>query len=848
MLLVEDEQLFRDVIRRFLHAADPSLRVDVAETLDAADTALRDTRYDVVLVDVRLPDGSGLDLASALTHSDHAPPVVVVTGVDDRQVWARSADIGAVVVLPKASLSAERMAGALAFAFEVTASQRASELTADAAAELSRGPDPEVLRDLLHRLCTALALDGASLTLSRDGESTTRVDVGSRARTPAYRVRSSRQGWDASLELHASDRRWAPVGPALAVFCDVTVSSWRLAATSAQLTDSERRCRAIADATADLIMTFDRDDRLLAANAAAVIALGGETGTAGPPVGRRLPDLLPALPALAVAAGLTAEIRRSGRPTTLVDQPVEADGLRRWYSGRALPGDPGPEAVAGSGAAGGPGAAARGSDVVHVVLSDCTARVLTEHELSTLALTDPLTGLANRRLAMDRLKHALEQLGRRNGALFVALLDIDFFKSINDLNGHGAGDEVIRSVARRLSAMARRADTCARLGGDEFLVVAEGVQGTEGGQLLATRIHEALTGGVTLPDRVLPISVSLGYTIVDDPTMTAEEALRRADEAAYVAKSGGRNQVAVYEGGSPLFDSGAALVQALHEAYESGRFRLRFQPLAAVSGRVVGAEALLRLDHDRYGEVTPEHFIETLLESPLVVPVGRLVVSSAVEQLAAWRTDGVVDQDFRMHVNVAPHQLGDSGFVDHLLTELARTGVPPSALALEITEQTLADVTRRSSALSRVAGAGIRLFLGDFGTGGSPITHLRSTTLSGIKIDRCFTEHLDSTPRDVEIVRGLIALGQHLDLDLVVEGVETPGHLTALTGCLAQVNRVALQGFHLGCPMTDTEFVEHVRGGPVDLTPTPVPGDEPAGCVPARTVDLTALDTDPGGG
>ena len=485
---------------------------------------------------------------------------------------------------------------------------------------------------------------------------------------------------------------------------------------------------------------------------------------------------------------------------------MEADGLRRWYSGRALP---------GSSQTG-----AQVTDVVHVVLSDSTHRVLTEHELSTLALTDPLTGLANRRLAMDRLEHALEQLGRREGALFVATLDIDYFKSINDLNGHGVGDEVIKAVARRLSTMARRSDTCARLGGDEFLVVAEGVQGNEGGQLLATRIHEAFSGAVTLPDRVLPISVSLGYVIVDDPAITAEEALRRSDEAVYAAKSDGRNRVSAYLGGAPLFDSGAELAGELRRANTDGRFRLRFQPMTTPDGRVVAAEALLRLDHERYGEVEPEHFLDSLLESPLVGPVGRMVASTAVEQLATWRADGAVPGDFRMHLNVAPHQLSDSGFVDHILTELARTGVPPGALALEITEQTLSELARRSSVLTRAAGAGIGLYLDGFGTGSSSIANLRSTTLRGIKIDRSLTAHLDADPRSSEIINGLVALSRQLSLDVVIQGVETGGHLARLDRCLGESPELKVQGYHLGRPMTPAEFLDHLRecrrltGGP----------------------------------
>ncbi|MEM8904505.1 MAG: EAL domain-containing protein, partial [Actinomycetota bacterium] len=735
VLIVEDDPLFGTIIERLLRAADPSATTEVAIDLTSARAKLTTTSYDVVLTGVTLPDGSGFALADELADETATPPVIIITGSDDREVWGEAAEAGATTVLTKSALSEERLAGALEFSYEVTASERAAGLIAALASDLGGAIDEAQVRVVLDRLRTQLGLERAVLTvLDDDGERALDVVVGDPNGHAARAITRAHDGWTIALELHATERAWGRVEAALEGLCDVVLAHVQLARSRRLVDLSESRYRAVANATSDLIMTVDARGTILTANAAVLDELDDEA------VGTSLRRLVGSSPVAELALQLLRSVQSNHEPARLDDRPIDGDGRRRWFSGRAIPAEPGPDAQA-----------------VHLVLSETTGRVLTENELSTLALTDPLTGLSNRRLAMDRIQHALDQVGRRPGAVIVCQFDIDHFKAINDLYGHAAGDAALSAVGQRLRSLVRDADTAARLGGDEFLVVAEGLPDAETGRRLIQRLHGELGGSVAFADRSFDINVSLGYATVVDRGLAADEVLRRADAALYRAKNDGRNRYVEYEDGAHVFGSVAEVTRELRQAFDEDRFRLAYQPIVR-AGSTCGAEALLRLIHPVHGEVAPIEFIDVLINSPLLIPVGQWVVTASLDQVAEWNRSGRIDASFQCHVNVTPQQLGDTNFIDHVLREIERTGVEPSQLVIEVTEQSLLDLTRRSSSLARLSEAGVGLFLDDFGTGASSITHLRTPLLDGLKIDRSFVAGATADPRDADIVDGLISL------------------------------------------------------------------------------------------
>ncbi len=269
-----------------------------------------------------------------------------------------------------------------------------------------------------------------------------------------------------------------------------------------------------------------------------------------------------------------------------------------------------------------------------------------------------------------------------------------------------------------------------------------------------------------------------------------------------------------------MFGSVAEVTRELRQAMDEDRFRLAYQPIVH-GGAICGTEALLRLQHPVHGEVAPGEFIDVLINSPLLVPVGQWVVTAAVDQISVWARGGHVGEHFHCHVNVAPQQLGDTNFIDHVLREIERSGIDAEHLVIEVTEQSLLDLTRRSSGLARLSEAGVGLYLDDFGTGASSIAHLRTPLLDGLKIDRSFVAGATADPRDADIVDGLISLGHSLGLDVIVEGIERPDQLARF----APDDSVCVQGFVYAPPIDAEQMTRYLVNGSAPLSPTAVDPD-----------------------
>lgn len=394
--------------------------------------------------------------------------------------------------------------------------------------------------------------------------------------------------------------------------------------------------------------------------------------------------------------------------------------------------------------------------------------------LRVAATSDPLTGLANRD---DVLRRLLDRLQGPGGiATAVLFIDLDRFKVVNDTLGHHVGDQVLRVVAQRLRTCAGFGDVVARFGGDEFVVVTCGAR--EHVEALAERVRASLEEPVTTLGHTVPASASIGISAVRPGTRlpTALGLVSDADLAMYDAKHGGPGRVSWFEPAMRHRAQDRLQVQLeLERAIGNGELRCAYQPEVELrSGRIVGVEALLRWQSPGRGSVPPLHFIPLAEECGLIVAIGELVLREACTQLAAWRGSDPAWETVSMWVNVSPHQLDDPGFGPMVRSVLHRTGLPATALGLEITESVLmADEEGAREVLQDLRALGVRVAIDDFGTGFSSMSRLKHLPVDVLKIDREFVVEIADDAIDAQIVASLLVLAGSLGLSVIAEGVET---------------------------------------------------------------------------
>ena len=432
-------------------------------------------------------------------------------------------------------------------------------------------------------------------------------------------------------------------------------------------------------------------------------------------------------------------------------------------------------------------------------LSDITARRALEERLTVQAFHDELTGLANRALFKDRVKHALARLSQGQRLVGLLFLDLDRFKTVNDSLGHTAGDALLVAIAERLQSRLRPEDTIARLGGDEFAILIEEVATPRDVLDLAERISTTFEEPFSLDGRAIAIRASIGVVIASVGHRTADDLLRDADVAMYRAKLIGRGSYALFE---PSMQAEVAarleLESDLREAIEHERLTLAYQPIVSLAdGQIVAVEALARWWHPDRGEVPPSVFIPSAEESGLIIPLGAWVVRRACQDLAGMRRRGGAAAGLRLSVNLSPRQLRDRSIVDEVLGALEVAGLPPSVLDLEITETLVLDCGEEGIEYLRVLrDAGCGVSFDDFGTGFSSLGNLRSLPIDGLKIDTSFVAAMLAGGVDAALVEAIVRLGAALKMSVVAEGVED-----AVTAArLAELGCPFAQGYYFGRP------------------------------------------------
>jgi diguanylate cyclase (GGDEF)-like protein/PAS domain S-box-containing protein len=444
---------------------------------------------------------------------------------------------------------------------------------------------------------------------------------------------------------------------------------------------------------------------------------------------------------------------------------------------------------------------------------DITARRQAQADLEELSLTDSLTGLANRPLLGDRVQQALARMRREPGTLALVLLDLDRFKVVNDSLGHQAGDALLIAVAERLRAVSRADTTVARVGGDEFVVLIEDLAGTDSLNTVAERILEAIREPFRIggSGEEIVTTASVGIAVTSDADRDSDGLFREADLALYRAKEAGRDRFALYD--HELGDRAVDRMDTerrLRSALAENRLCAYYQPLVDLdSGRIIGAEALVRMLDPELGIVGPPAFIDVAEESGLIVEIDGWMLGESARAAADWVAAATGVES--VAVNVSARTLAHRDFLDVLRAATGDATITGRLLHLEITERVvLSGEEAASGLLDRARELGPLLGIDDFGTGYSALSYLQRLALDFVKIDRSFVTPLGDNPQTAAIVGAIISLAHALKLAVVAEGVETPEQLAMLRELGCDV----AQGFLMGKPMPRAEFEELVASHP----------------------------------
>ena len=451
------------------------------------------------------------------------------------------------------------------------------------------------------------------------------------------------------------------------------------------------------------------------------------------------------------------------------------------------------------------------------VVQDITERKTSEERIQYLAYYDALTGLPNRVLFADRLQHAVIDADRRERLVGVMFLDVDRFKDVNDSLGHETGDQLLKAVAERLTAIVRKGDTVARLGGDEFTIILAGMAHVDDAAHVAQKILEVFEQPFHVAQREFHMTASIGITLYPFDDSDFSHLLRNADIAMYRAKEAGRNTYQFYTAEMTAKASERlALKNDLQRALKQHEFSLVYQPIVNGGGDILGVEALLRWQHPKHGLIEPDQFIGLAEETGLIVVLGEWVLRAACQQCVAWHRRGF--PELRMAVNLSARQFRHARLAGTVQAILQQTGLDARRLDLELTEGVLLEHDETTAgSLRTLSDAGMSLVIDDFGIGYSSLSYLRRFPIRTLKIDRSFTRGIPADLDSSAIAVSIITLAHSMGMKVIAEGVETVGQLEFLRrqGC------DAYQGFHFSKPLPPDDMERLLTTGLVSVLVRP---------------------------
>lgn len=445
--------------------------------------------------------------------------------------------------------------------------------------------------------------------------------------------------------------------------------------------------------------------------------------------------------------------------------------------------------------------------VLHCYAIEITNRKKAEEALIHQANHDALTGLPNRTLAFDRLEQAINRAHREQGIVGVMFLDLDHFKKINDTAGHTSGDSLLLDVAKRLLLCVREGDTVARLGGDEFIIILDYVEDVMVIEKIAERIIVMMAAPFTIHGNEFFTGASIGISVYPNDDTDPHALLRNADSAMYQAKATGRNNFMFF---TPELNAQikrrVRMETCLRHAIENDELYLVYQPqIDSRSGRLIGAEALLRWHNPEFGQVSPDIFIPLAEDTNLITEIGQWVIRQACSDLKSWLDHSTIE--LRLAINISSRQFYFDNLPEIVQRTLAKFDLPARLIELEITESVLIDDSYNIlSILDRIKQTGVSLSLDDFGTGYASLSYLKRFPFDSLKIDRSFIRDITTDPDDAALCEAIIAIGKTLGMGIIAEGVETLEQVHFLRARDVEV----LQGYYFNKPVTTAKFLEFV--------------------------------------
>ena len=436
------------------------------------------------------------------------------------------------------------------------------------------------------------------------------------------------------------------------------------------------------------------------------------------------------------------------------------------------------------------------------LVQDVTERLNTERTIHFMAHHDALTGLPNRRLMQDRLNQAILHARRQQRHVGLMFIDLDRFKVVNDTLGHETGDSVLRDIARRLTKLVREGDTVSREGGDEFVIILPDLEKPESAQLVANKILFELAKPIEVGGQEITVTGSIGISHYPNDATDVQQLLKHADSAMYQAKDAGRNTIRFFTSDLNFLLSKRMEVELrLRRGIERNEFFLRYQPQVDVgTGKIIGAEALLRWNDPNLGEIFPKDFISVAEELGLIIPLGEWIFRTACRQLKAWDAEGF--SDLTISVNLSPRQFVSRKLLPSIKAAILETGIDASRIDLEITEaMAMRNIEQSIEILTELRRLGSTVSIDDFGVGYSSLGQLKRLPVQTIKIDHSFISQVPDDPNSCSITEAIIAMGKRLHLRVVAEGIEQNSQLEFLraNGC------DAFQGYLFSHPLTAAE-------------------------------------------
>ncbi len=823
VLLIEDDPADARLIQESLaDTAGGTFRVEWVTQLSAALERLGGAEVEVILLDLTLPDVQGLEAYEQILQAAPNALILVLSGATDEEVARQAVLRGAHDYLAKGHIDAHWLPRALRYVIERTHTRSAlqsSEARFRAISDAS--PLGIFVSDAQGRCVYTNAayqtISGLTFEQSLGTDWIRAIHHEDRERVlDDWRAAAKGQeSFQTEYRFLQEDERivWTRVSSApmldgkkaygrVKTVEDITerkAAEFKLRAAEEALFEEKERAEVTLDSIGDAVLTTDLMGNLTYMNRRAEDMTGWSRAEA---LGQPLPVVFKIIEGTTQQIALNPALHaiKENRNVGLIADCVlvRRDGIESPIEDSAAPIHNRDGQIIGA----------------VIVFHDVSESRAMELKMSHLAQHDFLTGLPNRMLLTERLSRAIGLAQRHSKQVALLFIDLDYFKNINDSLGHVIGDQLLQSVAERLSANVRATDTVCRHGGDEFVILLAEIEQPQDAALIAEKLLAAFVESHLVGGQELNISLSIGISVYPDDGVDLDAVMQSADTAMYHAKATGRNNFQFFRADMNTRAVRRLFIESsMRRALKQGEFMLHYQPqINLVSGEITGAEALLRWLDPEVGLIVPGQFIPVAEECGLIVPIGRWVMREACTQVKAWLDSGL--RAVPVSVNVSAMEFRHKDFLESVAKILQETGLEPAYLELELTESILMhDVESSTSVLEALKAMGVNLAIDDFGTGYSSLSYLKSFPIDTLKIDQSFVRNIATDSNDATIVSAVIGMGRNLNHRVIAEGVETHEQLSFLTTRQCPQG----QGFQFCHPVAAEDFARLLVTGRIEL-------------------------------